>query len=397
MAAGRSRRDQPRIALPVVVLAVLMAVGGIGFGIVQAMGGDDKGGDADAPATPEPLGRKGSDELPPGPPLRPGTPPAAYRITYRVELPGAPSTTERISVLPPFGKRTEEGDDVEELTFGRRASRRSGNVTVFADPPAVVDTRLDVIVDDAASRGVAERREQRRVLGRTCQVFRFGLSTRAAGFVPPEPNGDSTELCVDAEGLVLERIESSAGRAFRRRIATKIDTRGTLTDQDLTTLPTEPTQSPKAGGGSVREVDRSTEPEGRFFALDAAPAGYEHRGRYSVVPPQGSLASPDTRNQAIASTDDVYVRGGDAIVVSRGGTLGQQEAFALRQGSARADLGPVLGEGELIISLSGNEVRVPLADGKFVRVYGTARVDELVAIARSLRETPGGTGLVFLD
>jgi hypothetical protein len=378
-----------------VLLAVLMAVGGIGFGVVQAVRGGSDG--SSGAALPETLGRDGSEALPEGPPIDPDAPPLAYRITYRVEVPRTPATEERLTVLRPFGKRVDEGENREELTFGRRASRRAGNVTVFADPPTPTDVRLDVVVADAERLGVMERRERRRVLGRTCQVFRFGVSTTAAGFVPPTPAGDSTDVCVDGEGLVLERLETTEGRVFRRRVAIAIDVDGPVGDQDVTTLPLEPTQAAVNGGGSVRAVSSDSEPEGRFFLLDTPPAGYELRGRYSVVPPQGTLASPDTRNEAIATTDDVYVKDGDVIVVSRGGTLGQQAAFGLRPGSARADLGPTLGEGEIVLSLTGTEVRVPLDLGRFVRIYGTVPVDQLVSVARALRETPGGSGLVFVD
>jgi hypothetical protein len=332
-----------------------------------------------------------------GPPVEIGDPPVSYRISYRVEQEGVPASTETVAVLRPFGRTSEEASGIEEVTFGRRATERAGSVTVFAVPPAAVDGNLGAVVADAVEHGVAETRERRRVALRECQVYRMGISTLAAGFVEPSDDGDGIEVCIDARGLILEQLDLTNGEATRRRVATSVDDNVDVRETDLTSLPTEPTLRPDEGGGSILRVAPDGDPPGRFFVLDQTPSGFAHRGRYSVVPPQGALASPDTRTQAIATADDVFVRGGDVIVVSRGGTLGQQPAFALRDGAPRVDLGPVLGEAEVVITLLGSELRVPLAGGQFVKIYGTVPVSELVELGRQLRETAGGTGLVFVD
>jgi hypothetical protein len=141
----------------------------------------------------------------------------------------------------------------------------------------------------------------------------------------------------------------------------------------------------------VRKLKDGTAPPGEFLYLDAAPEGFEHRGRYSVIPAQPDNFSGDPSREGFrqAGVADVWVRGLDVLVVDQGATLLGEEPFTVDAANPRVDLG-AFGQGEVRLSGVGNEVRALRGGGKYVRVAGTLDVDELAAVARALRPGPGG-------
>ncbi len=381
----RRSRSSPRIALPVVVLAGGM----IGLAVWTAIQGGDDGGKPPGSAATR-LERRGSEEVA-GDPLAIGDGGDAYTVTYALRLPGLADTTETIAVVRPYRSRRSAPTEVTVTDFTRLQVKPSkGAVSVLSPPPAAVDPRPALVVGRAVEEGLLERREQRRVLDRLCQVHR-GLSSVSASTISAALPQEYTDVCISDDGLVLEEWQVVGGKPARQRIATAVEERA-----EVAAITAEPTLTATQGGGSVLAVDPASEPPGRFFVLDAVPPGFALRGRYSVVPPQPGLEDESARRQAIASTADVFERGADVLIVDRGATLSQDTAFQALPEGREVDLGTVLGTGELLVSWTGPEVRVALADGKFVRVYGTVGIDEVVATARALRETPGGTGLVFL-
>lgn len=317
--------------------------------------------------------------------------PGSYRVVYDVREPGRPTLRETIAVRRPYASRRVTATETQQTDFARLVIEpNDGRRTVLSPPPAAVDPRPALVAQAAVDHGLLERRERRRVLQRECQVYRSHSSVTSSTITAPLPR-EYTDICVAEDGLVLEEWQVFDGRALRQRIALEIQT-GVAPILPITEAPTV---DAARGGGSVREADATSEPVGRFFVLDSPPEGFTRRGRYAVVPPQAGLDDPEQRKHAVASTADVYERGGDVLVVDRGAALSADKAFEPRPEGRPVDLGPTLGEGELLLSWTGPEVRVALAEGKFVRVYGTVSVDTVVAVARALRETRGGTGLVL--
>jgi len=382
------------VALPVVVLAIAMIGGGV-YAVVRSFTAtDDPPARNGGPVAGNQLVRAGSTEAPDGGPrLIIGDGPAGYTVTYDVREPERPPVRETIAVARPYASQRTTPIDRTQTSFARLGTTPSkGAATIVSPPPASVDPRPALVIERAIDEGFVQRREPRVVAGQPCQVFR-SLAPVSSSTISAALPGKYTDVCISAGGLVLEEWQVDDDRPVRQRVAVSVD----AVAPDLAPIPDAPTLTAGQGGGSVLRVDPASEPMGRFFVLDAPPSGFVLRGRYSIVPPQAGLTDANERRRAIASTADVYERDTDVLVVDRGSTLNLERAFQPRPEGRPVDLGPVLGEGELLLSWNGPEVRWGNDDGKFVRVFGTLPVDDIVAIARSLRETPGGPGLVFLD
>jgi len=329
--------------------------------------------------------------------------PDGWRIRYQVATPGS-IATEDVIVRPPFESHTEirvrgEFSETRETALGVSVTKPvRANAVALAPVPEAAGFRPGPIVAGAVERGVLVRREQRTVAGRRCQVYRTSGDLSGLTFAaPPETGGDHVDVCVDGDGLLLELVEFVDGDLVRQRVALSVRVGVEVSDGEVRALPHEQTIPPSQGGGSVRPIDPASQPVGRFVAIDQPPAGFSLLGRFEVIPPQPDIARPDTRGRVVAGVSDVFVRGGDLIVVERGARLDQANPWEPDERFPSVDLGGDIGEGELLLGVTGGEVRALLGDGRFVRVYGTVPVDDLIAVARSLRQTDGGTGPVYLD
>ena len=341
--------------------------------------------------------RQGSVALDGDEPFEMGTPAAAYQVTYRVEEAERVSA-ERLTVRRPFESRLEvfatsdvdgDAETVEVMTFTRTARVAGGGRVAVAIPPALAaaDVRIDAIVDDAIEAGVFEERERRRVLDRECQVYRTGQTLRLVELVRPA-DGAHTDVCIDVSGVVLEEVDVRDGEIDRRRIAVDLDVSPDLDADDLDagdrTIPVE------QGGGSVREVTPESRPPGPFLELGASlPLPLE--GRFAVVPPQpDAFSDPLKRNERVGALTDVLRDGLDVVFIERGGTLGGVEVLPEAGAGTPVDVGP-LGGGELVLTAYGAEITVDLGGGRYLRVSGTLPVEDLLTVARDLREVDGGT------
>ncbi len=222
--------------------------------------------------------------------------------------------------------------------------------------------------------------DQRVVAGRRCQNRVIGRD----------------EYCIDEAGLVL--VTRAAGWL---EIATKV----TLLDRKASPAALRDSLAQgftDTSRGSIRPIDPESAPVGTDWSLDAAPEGFELVGRYAVVPLTSEVLKRNSR-KVIAGIVDVYVRGGDALVVERGGRLDAGAADDSDLGGlddvSNVDLG-ALGAGRVGVAGNGpfgyREVRALPAQGKYVVVAGTLPADQLVEIARSLRSWPGTT-IRYLD
>jgi hypothetical protein len=208
---------------------------------------------------------------------------------------------------------------------------------------------------------------------------------------------EGDEYCVDRQGIVLlTRTANSVELATKVTIGTDTQTADALAHK----LSKGFTDTDR---GSIRPIDPDTAPQGATdYSLDAAPDGFTLVGRYAVVPLTGEILKRNSR-QVVAGIVDVYVRGGDAVVVERGGKLdtgevGDQDLGVLID-AHDVDLG-ILGAGRAGIGGDGafgyREVRATPSKGRYVVVAGTLPEADLVAIAHSLHAWPGD-GMRYLD
>ena len=328
--------------------------------------------------------------------------PATWRIQFRIAAPGS-VITEEVLVRAPFDSHEDVragGTFTErrEAALGIAVSQPVGGEPVGLAPvPEPAGFRPGPIVADAVEYGLLVAREQREVAGRRCQVYRTSAELSGTTFVVPDSDTDFVDVCIDADGLLLESLESFQGKLIRQRVALRVALDVDVTDDDVNQIPHEQTLPAIQGGGSVREMEPTSKPVGKFLELDAPPAGYTLLGRYEVVPPQPNIAQPETRGEVVAAVSDVFVDGPSTIIVERGARLDKGAPWEPDDRLPDIDLGPLLGTGEFIAGITGGEVRARLVGGRFVRVYGTAPLDQLVTIAKGLRETEGGTGPVYIE
>ena len=333
-----------------------------------------------------------------------------YEVTYRVEgfTPGqgAVIDTERRWVRPPFDSRVESraGDGergqltfLQVATFGfLQTGREDEEPAVLATEPVVApgDARLAADVDSAVAAGVLEwQGQERTVLGRRCQVFRTGTPIDVATPGPPVESPLSyADLCIGDDGVLLHEEWVIDGNVFRRRIATSIEARDDLDDALFrpTGLRPEP-----PGDGVLREVSNDSQPPGvDFYDLVRPPAGFGHLGRFGYTPPRAPLDLTQGDPAKVAQLLDVYVDDdGGLLVVANGGTSDRSPFIPQPDEEDAVDLGD-LGTGEVVVGLRQHEVRVGLAGGRFVRVWGTIAVEDLIEVARSLQASNDPDGEV---
>ena len=335
--------------------------------------------------------------------------PTAYSVTYALTTLGAAPTTERLWVRRPF-------DSVDITYDGPSAASPPSLVVVnrlgvqvlkamnaeagLLHVPAAVappDVRPDLVVPAAIRAHRMKVVGRATVLGRSCQVLRTAVPLRAGPLPALRPGKAYVDTCIDAAGIVLRETQVSGGRNVSERRAVLVQTgAGAVADApfDLSGTPT-PYDS---GGGAFTPLTLTSRPPGSSWALDKGVQGFQHVGRFAVVPPQpqlfgqggngfGSMGMP---GGLVTEMDDVFVRGADVLVLQQGSTL-NGATFAAPANSLDVDLGP-LGGGQLL--LFGNAATVVAEPGNhkgFVRLSGTLPADELIALMRSLSKEPGGT------
>jgi hypothetical protein len=119
------------------------------------------------------------------------------------------------------------------------------------------------------------------------------------------------------------------------------------------------------------------------------PSRFRHDARYAVLWPRagGDRGQPADR---VGSLVDVWVHGADVVLFERGGSLHRTEVLGTPADSTPIEL-PGIGTGALVLGLRGNEVRVLLDGGEFVRITATLPPADLLELARGITEVPGGS------
>lgn len=418
MPSSRTRRAAARKAAAdrrrriIVAVVALAAIGGGGAAVATRLRSSPP--DARDEAAPLPKELKGGSE----PLARSGLvevrdEPAAYRLVYRVETfaggGDATVTRDEVSVRRPFEARTTKrsgpaGDDAvrseQVAALGRIYVPKapSSDAVLLETGPSIApsDLRIAPVLEELIGAGRVEPREWRRVGSRPCQVLRFG-GPISSGTVAPvlDPDVEYADACVSEQGLVLEEVWVEDGRVQRRRLATVVETGvdavapTSFTVDALEPLPVD------EGGGSFRALEPASAYAAPFWVLDEAPLE-EHLGRWAVVAPSGSdPKDEEAKERRLGSVADVWRSGIDVVVVEQGSTAGGVEPFPPATGPNVSVDG--LGDGEVVLDLRTSELRFRRPDGYFLRVFGTVGAARLEEIARSLRETPGGAGLEYID
>jgi len=401
MARG-SRRGAAR--WPLVALAVVLVGGGIGAAV---LGGGDGDGDGAAIGGP---GREVTEPAPDAPSRRVegaiapiGDPPAEYEITYLVEgyaEGGVVLDVERRVVRLPFESRVEGAsadapDDVQFLQIAGFGVLQSSVSAALASEPSIAPGSAHVAADVVAD-ALEWRHEVREVLDRECQVVRAGGPIDVAD--QPAPTGeDWADLCVHEDGLVLQEEWYVGGDIFRRRTAIELDVAPSIDDDELTPTAAIPEGVP---GGTFVEVTPDSRPaEATHWELPEAPAGFELVGRYAFSPPRTDDQLSQFEVPRVAMILDVYEDGdGGAVVVANGGTADRSALFESGDAEETVDLTSMgLAVGDVLHGLRQAEVRVGLAGGRFLRVYGSLAADELVELARTLRPVDGPGEVTPID
>ena len=340
--------------------------------------------------------------------------PASYRIVYRVETYTGDDrvvTRDELAIRRPFDGRTRKlagpdaGDDVRSEQIGVLGrlfvpEAPSADEALLETGPSIApsDLRIAPVLDDLVAAGRAEPREWREVAGEPCQVVRFG-GPITAGTVAPrlEPEAEYADACVSEQGLVLEELWVVEGLVQRRRLAVEVDAGASVpastfapaTETSVEPLPVD------QGGGSFRPVEPDSAYAAPFWVADAPPLG-TYRGRWAIVEPAANDPNDEeTKERRVGAVVDVWDDGLGVVIVEQGSTAGGVSPFELGGGPRIVVDG--LGDGEILFDLRTSEVRFRRPGGYFLRVRGTIGAERLEVIARSLRRTEGGTGLVYLD
>ena len=311
--------------------------------------------------------------------------PTSYRAVYRGESydgSKVTATTEEIEVRRPFEGRVHirEGEPPgSTVRFQGRSSfamyanyAESGAAQVAGNAPTVAlgDLRLAGSLEELVARGVFVLGDRRQALGRQCQVYRTGSSLQSLKITAPT-DADYSDVCLTDAGLILEEATVVGGKLAQRLTATALEIDVPL---DAAAFVIEGQRvGPDQGGAEVTEVDRAVAPTAGYWAVDAAPAGFTHQGRYLVQAAEG------------ASHVDVYVRGTDVLTVRQGAPAAEPDMTDAGEGRD-ADLGP-LGQGSVVISSIGTTVVAHPGGDAFVHVAGTITPAQLQAVATSLRRS----------
>jgi len=335
--------------------------------------------------------------------------PTSYHVTYAVTAPNVATSTEQLWVRRPF-------DSVYISYSGPPSGTKPSLVLVYRlgvqvlkagdaeagqlKVPAGIapqDVRADVVVPAAIAAHRLELVGRQHVLGRACQVFRSAAPLRS-GTLPTLKSGSTyVDTCIDASGIVLRETQVTKGHPASDRRAVQVETGDPAVadapfDMSARVTPFD------SGGGAFTPLTATSRPPGQSWALTNPPAGFEHRGRYAVVPPQpqlfaaGAGGTGGSAPQAglITGMDDVFVRGVDAIVLQQGSAI-NGAAFSPPGNSVAVDLGP-LGRGQLLVAGNVTTVVAEPGNGKrFVRLAATLPPEQVVALMRSLATQPGGT------
>jgi len=329
------------------------------------------------------------------PPLTISTAPTAYDVTYQIQVISADTGTverhlEKLSVRRPFDDHVifyagEEVTDTPEFevidNLGLSSTISGGVPEVQQGLPTAgkTDVRLDITLDDLVKGEYFTAREQRRVAGRNCTVYRTGRTVESNS-VAKATDTDYVDVCVDESGLMLEEMAVNSGKISLRVIATDIALEPTFADDRFTI--SAPPLGTADGAPVLESIDKDTIPNANLLRLPTVLEGFEHKGRYVLR----EAPSADAAAAGVAPTKDtyvdVYVNGTKAVVIHQGPT--ENEPQTDTTDAETIDIG-LLGEAKMVLGVSGNTVVVNPTGMWFVHINATLPTADLQMLAGQLR------------
>ena len=373
MAARRAVRRKRR--LKGFVAVAVLAVAGAGVALALRGGGEDDGPSRDLRA-PRVAGATGRLPI--------AAAPAAYHAVYRVEVYKESEmtvSTEEIWVQRPFDGRVAIREGEPPGTAGQFEGRsafgvyanytEAGAAQVSGDAPTVAlgDIRVAASLDELVGQDLFVPGVRRRALGQECQTYRTGSPLQSLKITAPTTT-DYVDVCLSNTGLILEEVAIVEGKVTQRLTAVSLELDPTLDPAGF--VIDGQRVGADQGGGEVTEVDRSVAPSAGYWALDAPPAGFSHRGRYLVAGQQSSHV-------------DVYVRGVDMVTIRQGAPAAEPELTDAGPGR-EVDVG-ALGTGQMLLRSIGPTLVTHPGGEAFVHVAGTLAPGDLQAIATGLRRS----------
>ena len=201
----------------------------------------------------------------------------------------------------------------------------------------------------------------------------------------------NASYCVDNAGLVLASKTGDDGRNRTEGHHPAAPRRPARPSRPNSRRDSS-TPTPAACARSNPRPHRRAKPTSR---LPATPAGFTLVGRYAVVALSDAVLERSRAKSRRESSTSTSVAS-TAIVIDRGGRLDTSDVsdddLGVIANEQTVDLG-ALGEGRAGIGGIGpfgyREVRFAPSQGRYVVVAGTLPLDELVALARSLRTIAG--------
>lgn len=296
------------------------------------------------------------------------TPPDSYRVVYDVVENGL-ERTETITVRRPFESLvlSTRGDDV--LTGTATSRRHLWNYLDERDSWLVIQPELHRAAFDhrplaamatMIALGLAEEGGTGSYLGRDCRIFHTGGPLSDPGATAPSES-QSTEVCIDGNGLVLHERWEIGGQVVSERTATEIELDIDVADEVFDPTPV---------------IDDAEEFQAILTSI-AVPADDETLAQLEtdIVPPDGfELAgavlrsgSPGSGGSSVTEIVRFYTDGTDLIEVAEVSSPAGAELDGGGAVPVEID-GP---ETWFFPDFRASAVRTRLSDTTFVEIRGT--------------------------
>ena len=328
--------------------------------------------------------------------------PSTYRVVYRFDSSrddgSVSSFTQEVTVRRPFDGRSlykaeapPGTNKIAEIvsTLGRASRFAQGDEIAKSEPTppdlALPDHRLDVSLPLLVELGVYAPRERRELLGRQCVVYHTGRPLEGRTLAKPTKD-DYADICIDASGVILEQVSVRSGKLSARVTAVEVAVDNAIDDA----FDVPPALAQGVGSNQLLPIDKTTTPAEvavtKFWRLESAPAGFEHRGRWRYLESRDDPnAPPGTPPVPPVETHyDLYVSG-DSVVIVRQGIAGNEPA------SSPALSKPIAVEGfnepKLEAGVNGLTIVLHPTDDGYVHLSGTVPAEQLAAIAKTLRSS----------
>lgn len=228
--------------------------------------------------------------------------PASYRITYSVvenELPREETWTvrrpyESMVVSTRDGAITTATATTLEALWTYLADRE-GWLNIQPElHRAAFDLRPRTAMGPLVALGLAEPAGEAEYLGRPCQVFRTGQPTGSSEPTAPS-DAETTELCVDASGLILREVWRLNGSLVTDRTATALELEPAIEDGFFTPSPEIEDADEFASLLGQIAVKADAETEARLQTDITVPDGYRIDSTIlrAGVPGQGAPSSSE--------------------------------------------------------------------------------------------------------